>query len=130
MKNHLIVVIDDSLVIRKIIEVILNREAYLVYVFSKSRTTLLSLMHPDAQRPVLIFMDISMPKLSNYAITRYLKAKSNCTRINIVITVRHGEITYCLKAHLAGTTSYITKPCTTKTILAIVREHVGQLCHF
>ena len=73
--NPLVIVIDDSLITRKILEVCLHRAGYEVRTFSDAVDVFNWLRTPEAFIPALVFMDIGLPRLDGYALIQRLKAR-------------------------------------------------------
>jgi twitching motility two-component system response regulator PilG len=126
MMNKLVMVIDDSPTVRKIVEVSLKREGFSVVAFSDGIEALRALTTRQLDRiPDLIFLDIDLPKMNGYEIARYLKSKPAWNNTIIVILSRHNGVVDRLKARLAGAQTYLTKPFTTQTILDVVHNNLN-----
>jgi CheY-like chemotaxis protein len=124
--NKLVMVIDDSPTVRKIVEVSLKREGFSVVAFSDGIEALRALTTRQLDRiPDLIFLDIDLPKMNGYEIARYLKSKPAWNNTIIVILSRHNGVVDRLKARLAGAQTYLTKPFTTQTILDVVHNNLN-----
>lgn len=123
--SRLVMVIDDSATIRKIIKVCLERAGYEVIGFPDSVEAIRWLTTQQAHLPQLVFLDIEMPRMDGYAVAQYLKAKSQCSGMVIVMLSAHNGILDRLKGRLTGADDYLTKPFTTQTILAIVHAYLG-----
>src|SRR5689334_13951585 len=126
MMNKLVMVIDDSPTVRKIVEVSLKREGFSVVAFSDGIEALRALTTRQLDCiPDLIFLDIDLPKMNGYEIARYLKSKPAWNNTIIVILSRHNGVVDRLKARLAGAQTYLTKPFTTQTILDVVHHSLN-----
>ncbi|WP_052568517.1 response regulator [Ktedonobacter racemifer] len=112
-----ILVIDDSPLIRKILETCLQRAGHQVMSYPDGVEAMRQLLSPQALLPELIFLDIDLPKLNGYEIARKFKAKPALAAIPIVMISRHAGIMDRLKARLAGAKSFLAKPFTTQQIL-------------
>lgn len=121
--NKLVMIIDDSPTVRKIVEVSLKREGFTVVAFSDGIEALRALTSKQLDRiPDLIFLDIDLPKMNGYEIARYLKSKPAWSNTVIVILSRHNGVVDRLKGRLAGAQTYLTKPFTTQTIVDVVNN--------
>jgi twitching motility two-component system response regulator PilG len=123
--SRLVVVIDDSATVRKIIQVCLERAGYEVIGFPDGVEAIRWLTIQRAHLPQLVFLDIEMPRMDGYAVAQCLKAKSQCSDMVIVMLSARNGILDRLKGRLAGADDYLTKPCTTQAILALVQAHLG-----
>ena len=124
--SKLVMVIDDSPTVRKIVEVSLRREGLEVVSFPDGIEALRAVTNHQIERvPDLVVLDIDMPKMNGYEIARYLRSKPQWNRTVIVILSRHDGVIDRLKARLAGTQAYLTKPFTTKMIVDVVNNNLG-----
>ena len=120
--NKLIMTIDDSPTVRKIIEVSLQREGFEVASYPDGVTALQAITTGHVHRtPDLMILDIDLPKMNGYQIARYVQSKPYWNQIVIVMLSRHDGVIERLKAHLAGTQTYLTKPFTTQRLLEVIQ---------
>ncbi|HEY1248449.1 MAG TPA: response regulator, partial [Nitrososphaera sp.] len=86
-----IMVIDDSLTVRKILETCLSREGFLVKSFQDGTEAMRWLAEPQASTPDLIWLDIGLPKLDGYEVARHIKSKPRfCNTIIVMLSRRDG----------------------------------------
>ena len=124
--GKLVMVIDDSPTVRKILEVSLRREGLEVVSYPDGIEALRAVTDQQIERlPDLVILDIDLPKMNGYEIARYLRTKPQWSRTAIVILSRHDGVIDRLKARLAGTQAYLTKPFTTQAIVDIVTTSLG-----
>jgi twitching motility two-component system response regulator PilG len=124
--SKLVMVIDDSPTVRKIVEVSLRREGLEVVSFPDGIEALRAVTSRQMERiPDLVVLDIDLPKMNGYEIARYLRSKPQWSRTVIVILSRHDGVIDRLKARLAGTQAYLTKPFTTQMIVDVVTSNLG-----
>ena len=76
-------------------------------------------------RPDLILMDIQLPVMDGYEATRRLKADAELSAIPIIVITSYALSGDEQKARAAGCDGYVTKPFSTRKLLAQVREHLG-----
>jgi twitching motility two-component system response regulator PilG len=124
--SKLVMVIDDSPTVRKILEVSLRREGIEVVSYADGIEALRAVTNRQIERlPDLVILDIDLPKMNGYEIARYLRTKPQWSRTVIVILSRHDSVIDRLKARLAGTQAYLTKPFTTQMIVNVVTSSLG-----
>ena len=123
--SALILVVDDSATVRKILETCLSRAGYQVASFPDGVTALRWLLTPGVRLPNLILLDIEMPTMDGYAVAQYLKARPQYRHIPIVILSGRRGVLDRLKGRLAGAEHYLTKPLRTQTLLDTVQEHLA-----
>ncbi|GHO79945.1 response regulator [Ktedonobacter sp. SOSP1-85] len=121
-----IVHIDDSATIRKLVEIALRREGYVIQSFPDGVEAMRALQQPGAQLPDLVMLDIDLPKMNGYEIARYLRTKPAWKRVPIVMLSRYNGVVDRLKARLAGAQLYLAKPVTTQQLLQTVEEALSQ----
>ena len=124
--SKLVMVIDDSPTVRKILEVSLRREGLEVVSYPDGIEALRAVTERQIERlPDLVILDIDLPKMNGYEIARYLRNKSQWNQVVIVILTRHDGVIDRLKARLAGSQAYLTKPFTTQMIVDVVNTCLG-----
>ena len=123
--NKLIMVIDDSQTVRKIIATCLGREGFAVVSFPDGVEAMRWLSQPNARIPDLVILDIGLPKLDGYEVARRLKAKPQFSHTVIVMLSRHDGVIDRLKGRLAGAKDFMSKPFKTQDIISVIESYVG-----
>jgi twitching motility two-component system response regulator PilG len=123
----LVMVIDDALVVRTILDTCLRRAGYEVECFEDGVQALAWLNTAQARPPDLIFVDLGLPKLDGYEVIRLLKSRPELEHTILVILSRRDGVLDHLKGRLIGAHAYLTKPFKTQQILAVVQAHLGAL---
>ena len=127
MDSKLILVIDDSPTVRKIIETTLQREGYTVMSFSDGIAAMHWLAQPNAPTPDLITLDIILPNIDGFEVARRLKANTRFKDTVIVMVSRRDTIIDHLQGRLAGAAKdRLSKPFKTQDLLAIVKKYIGN----
>jgi len=120
----LIFVIDDSLTVRKILEVCLHRAGFEVRSFNDGVDAMRWMNTSEARIPNLVFVDIGLPKMDGYEVIRRFKSRPTfASTIFVVLTRRDGMIDR-LKSRLAGAVVHMTKPFKTQDILGVISEQL------
>jgi twitching motility two-component system response regulator PilG len=119
-----ILVIDDSFIVRKIVEVVLRREGYEVLGFPDGIEALQWITTPQARVPDLIVLDICLPQLNGYEVARRLKNQPRLGIMAIIMLTRRDGMIDRLKGRLAGARGYLTKPFKTQELLQEVQLHL------
>jgi twitching motility two-component system response regulator PilG len=124
--NALVIVIDDSELVRKILEVSLRRAGYeQVRSFPDGIELLRWLTTPQARIPTLVIVDLMMPRMDGYELIHRLKAKPACARTVFVILSGRAGVLDKLKGRLSGASVYLTKPFKTQEVVAVVETYLG-----
>ncbi|MBE3560566.1 MAG: response regulator [Ktedonobacteraceae bacterium] len=122
----LIVVVDDSPTVRKIVQTILEREDYEVLGFADGPELFRWLVGPDARPPAVLILDIGLPYIDGYELAMRLKKKPLFAQtVMMMLSRRYGMIDK-LKGYLAGAKIYLTKPMRTQDLLAAVAFCLGR----
>jgi twitching motility two-component system response regulator PilG len=124
--SKLIMVIDDSTTVRKIIETCLGRQGFQVLGFPDGIEAMRWLMGPTSRVPDLVLLDIGLPKMDGYEVARRLKTKPQFSDTVIVMLSRRDGMIDRLKGRLAGAKDYVTKPFKTQDIIAITESYLGM----
>ena len=122
--SKLVMVIDDSLTVRKILEVSLRREGIDVVAYSDGIEALRMIKAEPRLTPAVIFLDICMPQMDGYTVLRLLRASPRFDATLIVMLSQRDGVMDRLKGRLAGATVYMTKPFRTQDILSVVLPHL------
>jgi twitching motility two-component system response regulator PilG len=123
--SRLILVIDDSATVRKIVETCLTREGFEIKSFPDGVEAIRWLTTPEARIPHLIILDIGLPKMDGYEVARCNKTKPQLSGTVIIMLSRRDGMIDKLKSRLAGAQGYITKPFKTQDIISTIEVHIG-----
>jgi twitching motility two-component system response regulator PilG len=116
-----ILIIDDSVTVRTLVETTLHREGFQVKGFGDGMEALRWLASSETRLPGMIFLDIGLPKMDGYAVARALKAQPRFEATVIVMLSRRDGVLDRLLARLAGARHYLSKPFQTQQIVALVQ---------
>ena len=76
------------------------------------------------ERPDLILMDIQLPGIDGYEVTRRIKANPQLQKIPIIAVTSYALSGDDKKAFAAGCDGYVTKPYSPRLLLAKIREYL------
>ena len=114
-------VIDDTLDNLEIMEEILSANNYSVSLFSDGEMALKS---AEKNKPDLILLDIMMPIISGYEVSKRLKSKDELKDIPVLFISALKDTVSKVKAFEYGGLDYITKPFQKEEVLARVKTHI------
>src|SRR5713226_4995148 len=116
--NTFVMIIDDSLIVRKILEVCLHRAGYPVKSFPGGVEVFRWLETPEACIPDFVLVYICLPIINGYAIIQRLKTRPAFGQTVFVIISQYNGVLDRLKGRIAGAKDYITKPFKTEQVVA------------
>jgi len=111
-----ILVVEDNVDTRKLMETVLRRDGYEVFLACDGVEALRVM---DVQHIDIVLLDIMMPNMDGYEMTRELRENGNITPI-LMITARQLPSDKH-KGFLVGTDDYLTKPVDMEEMLLRIR---------
>lgn len=121
--NAKILVADDDYDNRTIIRQVLEAGGYQVL---EAVNGLEAVEKALAEKPALILMDLSMPKLNGWEAAKQIKQTPEIAGIPIFAFTAHALTGDDVKAKAAGCDGYISKPCVPREVLQKVRDCLGR----
>ncbi len=123
MSAKQILLIEDNLVNRRLVEFLLKSKGYEVWWSSSAPEAfkLLKDKHPD-----LILMDIQLPEMDGLTAARHLKADPATRDIPVIAVTSFAMKGDEDKAREAGCNGYIAKPLDKTVFLELVAKTLGE----
>ena len=118
-----ILVIDDDLANLALAEALLQAEGFQVRVAIDAKSMFKVL---EDVKPALILMDIQLPEVDGWELTRQLKANPATRGIPVIAITAYGKPGDGNKARQAGFVEFLSKPVSTRDLPAIVRRHLAS----
>jgi two-component system cell cycle response regulator DivK len=116
-----ILVVDDNQDSRELVVKVLKNKGYEMVEAADGEEAIEKAI---AERPNLILLDISIPKLNGYEVTQKLKSMKEFENIPIVALTAHAMKGDRMKALEAGCEGYITKPINVRELPAQVKSFI------
>ena len=124
MSNR-VMIVDDSLTVRKILEVSLKRAGVEVITYADGILALEALTSGKLTcLPDVIVLDVMMPKLNGFALARLLRSKSSLRNIPIIMLTSQDNMFSQLRGRISGATMYLTKPFKTQEVVEVVCRYL------
>lgn len=120
-----VMIIDDSLTVRKIVEVCLRRKGIACASYADGFEALRALSAQREVVPDLVFLDVGLPRMDGYKVAQRFKAREEYKDTVIVMLSGHSGVLDRLKGRLAGARNYVTKPFKTDDLLSIAFEYLN-----
>lgn len=122
-QRPLVLVVDDSITMRKVSSRVLEREGYEVQT---AKDGLDALEHVHERLPDVILLDLEMPRMDGYEFAGYMRADPRFREVPIVvITSRVGE-KHRARAFELGVNRYLGKPYQESEMLQAVVELLAE----
>ncbi len=118
-----ILVVDDSVVVLKLLSHLLKSEDYLV-VTAKNGIEALKLV--STERPNLIITDYVMPEMDGVALIKKLKSQMSTRFIPIIMLTVKSEEEFEVEGLCAGADDYLIKPVARKRFLARIARLLNR----
>ena len=118
-----ILIADDEPSIVAAIEFLLRRNGYEVHV-ARNGEEALELV--EAHNPDLVLLDVMMPRKSGYEVCARMREREEWRHIKIIMLSAKGRDAEVSKGLALGADVYITKPFSTRELMAKINGLLGQ----
>ena len=116
-----ILVVDDNEDNRELVVKVLKNKGYEMIEAVDGED---ALQKVEIERPSLILMDLSLPRMDGYEVTRRLKSMDEYKAIPIVALTAHAMKGDKEKAFHAGCTGYIAKPVDVRELPELIKSYL------
>jgi DNA-binding response OmpR family regulator len=117
-----VLIADDEQNIVISLEFLLRREGFEVFVASDGEEALLRLR---AEKPDLVLLDVMMPKMNGFDVCQAIRADPDLADMRVLMLTAKGREAEVSKGLGLGADAYMTKPFSTKELVAQVRALLG-----
>ena len=118
-----ILIIDDDIDTLKLVGLMLERQGFKIAVASNGT---LGISRASAERPDLILLDVMMPDLDGYEVTRRLRADPALAHIPIIMFTAKTMVDDKVAGFEAGVDDYLTKPTHPAELTAHVKAVLAR----
>ena len=118
-----ILIVDDEPNIVVPLEFLMRREGYDVAVAGDGQAALDAL---EAGAPDLVILDVMLPKLNGFEVCRRIRADPRWARLKVLMLTARGRDQEVEKGLGLGADAYVTKPFSTRELVARVRALLGS----
>jgi len=116
-----VMVVDDSVTIRRTAETLLKREGYVVITADDGFDALPKIVD---NRPDIIFLDIMMPRLDGYQTCSVIKNNRLFRETPVVMLSSKDGVFDRARGKLVGSEQFVTKPFTKEDLLEAIQQYV------
>ncbi|WP_353375741.1 Hpt domain-containing protein [Microbulbifer sp. NBRC 101763] len=121
-RQQTVMVVDDSVTVRKVTSRFLEREGYLVSTAKDGQDAVIQLQD---KIPDLILLDIEMPRMDGFEVARHIRSSSRLRDIPIVMITSRTGSKHRDHAMSLGVNHYLGKPYQEDVLLEAIREYAG-----
>jgi chemosensory pili system protein ChpA (sensor histidine kinase/response regulator) len=122
----LVLVVDDSLTVRRATQRLLAREGYRVEL---ARDGLEALEKLVGERPALLLSDIEMPRMDGFDLVRNVRADARLADLPVIMITSRIAQKHRDHAATLGVDHYLGKPYAEDELLALVARHTAAGTH-
>jgi DNA-binding response OmpR family regulator len=119
---HKILIVDDEPNIIISLEFLMKKEGFEIAVATDGEEALAKVA---SFGPDLMLLDVMMPKKSGFEVCEALRADPANANLQIVMLTAKGRDTEVAKGLAIGADAYVTKPFSTKELVAKVKSMLG-----
>ena len=121
-KAPVVLVVDDSPTVRKLVQINLEAEGYHVVTASDGVSAIKQIAQHE---PWLILLDINMPRLDGYQLCSLIRKHKRTREIPVIMLSGKDGVFDRLRGRMVGCTSYITKPFSPDQLAIEVAKFIG-----
>jgi chemosensory pili system protein ChpA (sensor histidine kinase/response regulator) len=124
-RQALVMVVDDSLTVRKITSRLLERQGYAVVVARdgvEALEQLRALSSEKRELPSVMLVDIEMPRMDGFELTRQVRADARLAALPLVMISSRTADKHRQVAEGLGVSAFLGKPYQEEDLLALVRQ--------
>ena len=123
MSQETILIVEDSELNRRLLEAVLKPHGYRLLVAEDGETGLV--LARDG-KPDLILMDVLLPGIDGYEVTRRLRADPETRHIVVIALTASASDEERAQALAAGCDAYISKPIDTRAFPQQIRQFLAD----
>jgi chemosensory pili system protein ChpA (sensor histidine kinase/response regulator) len=121
--NPLVMVVDDSLTVRKITSRMLTREGYEV---ATAKDGVDALQQLQDLRPDCILLDVEMPRMDGFEFARNVRADEATKHIPIIMITSRTADKHRNHAMELGVNEYMGKPYQEEQLIALIKRYTSE----
>jgi chemosensory pili system protein ChpA (sensor histidine kinase/response regulator) len=119
----LVLVVDDSITVRRVTQRLLQREGYRVVLAADGLQALEKLAQ---ERPAVVLSDIEMPRMDGFDLVRNIRADDRLASLPVIMITSRIAAKHREHAHELGVDHYLGKPYPEDELLALIQRYVAQ----
>lgn len=118
-----ILVVDDDIETLRLVGLMLQRQGYQIVAASNGQQ---ALQIAKAEKPDLVLLDVMMPDMDGYEVTRRLRADAITSSVPIIMFTAKTQVDDKVTGFEAGADDYLTKPTQPRELFAHVKAVLAR----
>ena len=118
----LVMVVDDSITVRRVTQRLLQREGYRVVLAADGLQALERLAD---ELPTVVLSDIEMPRMDGFDLARNIRGDERLKHLPIIMITSRIAEKHREHAMELGVNNYLGKPYSEEELLSLVRHYCG-----
>ena len=119
----LVLVVDDSITVRRVTQRLLVREGYRVVLAADGLQALEKL---QGERPVVVLSDIEMPRMDGFDLVRNIRSDPKLAALPVVMITSRIAEKHREHARQLGVDHYLGKPYSEEELLGLVQRYAAE----
>lgn len=119
-----ILVVDDSITVRKLISGKLEKSGHAVLCASDGEEAIKAL---DQFAPDLVLLDIEMPKLDGYQVCKLIRGRASTKDVPVIMISGKDGFFDKVRGKMAGATDHISKPFGPETLMKALENYLSAV---
>jgi len=119
----LVLVVDDSITVRRVTQRLLRREGYRVAIAADGLQALERLAE---ERPAVVLSDIEMPRMDGFDLVRNIRSDARWRDVPVIMITSRIAEKHRQHARELGVNHYLGKPYSEEELLALIRQYTAQ----
>ncbi|MGB0127149.1 MAG: response regulator [Rhodocyclaceae bacterium] len=117
-----VLIVDDEQNIVISLEFLMKREGFEVFVAADGDAALEQI---EARKPDLVLLDVMLPKKNGFEVCQQIRTMPDMQGTKVIMLTAKGRDTEVAKGLALGADAYMTKPFSTKELVAQVKSMLG-----
>ncbi len=118
-----ILIVDDDLETLRLVGLMLQRQGYEI-VAANNGTQAMGMARTE--KPALIVLDIMMPDIDGYEVTKQLRNDPDTANIPIILFTAKSQVDDKVQGYESGADDYLTKPVHPAELVAKIKGQLGR----
>lgn len=120
----MVLVVDDSITVRRVTQRLLKREGFRVVLASDG---LQALERLQEEKPAVVLSDIEMPRMDGFDLVRNIRADANLRDLPVIMITSRIAEKHREHARELGVDHYLGKPYSEDELVGLVRQYCAAL---